>query len=58
MVLHAEWEVIFNTSISFKNAVLDFKAGVSTKVSVNGSIGVGIALGEVGGKAEGTFLDT
>ncbi|EGR27565.1 hypothetical protein IMG5_194280 [Ichthyophthirius multifiliis] len=58
LVLNAQWEVTFNTGIQFKNGLLDFKAGINTKVSVNGNISFGISIGEVGGTAEGTFLNT
>jgi hypothetical protein len=58
VTLHAKWELGFNFKVAFKNAVLDFTAGANTKVTVSGSIGVDVGIGEVGGKADGVLLDT
>ncbi|EAR92922.1 transmembrane protein, putative (macronuclear) [Tetrahymena thermophila SB210] len=56
--LSASWNAGFNLNLSFKNATLDLSAGVNTKVSVLGEVSASIVIAEVGGYAEGTFLET
>lgn len=44
--------------LGFHNAVLDIGAGVNTKVTIGGEVGASVFVAEVGGYAEGVFLDT
>ncbi|KAL4460437.1 hypothetical protein ABPG74_000188 [Tetrahymena malaccensis] len=56
--LYASWDTNLRFKLAFYNAVLDIAAGVSTKVTVGGEVGASVFVAEVGGYAEGTFLDT
>ncbi|KAL4453478.1 hypothetical protein ABPG74_017685 [Tetrahymena malaccensis] len=56
--LYASWDTSLQFKIGLKNAILDLGAGVSTKVVIGGEVGASAYIAEVGGYAEGTFLET
>ncbi|EAR82255.2 transmembrane protein, putative (macronuclear) [Tetrahymena thermophila SB210] len=56
--LYASWDTSLQFKVSLKNAILDLGAGVSTKVTIGGEVGASAYVAEVGGYAEGTFLET
>ncbi|KAL4507101.1 hypothetical protein ABPG72_001894 [Tetrahymena utriculariae] len=56
--LYASWDTNLRFKLAFYNAQLDVAAGVSTKVTIGGEVGASVFVAEVGGYAEGTFLDT
>lgn len=56
--LAASWNTGIGMSFAFKNATLDFSTKVNTKVIVTGEVSASILIAEVGGYAQGTFLDS
>ncbi|EAR99175.1 transmembrane protein, putative (macronuclear) [Tetrahymena thermophila SB210] len=56
--LYASWDNSLRFKLAFYNATLDVAAGLSTKVTIGGEVGATVFVAEVGGYAEGTFLDT
>ncbi|KAL4495225.1 hypothetical protein ABPG72_007332 [Tetrahymena utriculariae] len=56
--LYASWDTGLQFRIGLKKAVLDLGAGVSTRVTIGGEVGASAYIAEVGGYAEGTFLET
>ncbi|EAR82257.1 transmembrane protein, putative (macronuclear) [Tetrahymena thermophila SB210] len=56
--LYASWDTSLKFKIGLKNAILDLGAGVSTKVTIGGEVGASAYVAEVGGYAEGDFLET
>lgn len=56
--LYASWDNQLRFKLGFKNAILDVAAGVNTKVTVGGEVAASVFFAEVGGYAEGVFLDT
>ncbi|KAL4453476.1 hypothetical protein ABPG74_017683 [Tetrahymena malaccensis] len=56
--LYASWEASINLKVALKNAIFNLGAGVTTKVTIGGEVGASAYVAEVGGYAEGTFLET
>lgn len=56
--LFADWIVILNVNIAFKNAILDLSTGINTKVKVTGKLTLSAGIGSIGGVADGVLLDT
>ncbi|EAR82253.1 transmembrane protein, putative (macronuclear) [Tetrahymena thermophila SB210] len=56
--LYASWDTSLQFKIGLKNAILDLGAGVSTRVTIGGEVGASAYVAEVGGYAEGIFLET
>ncbi|KAL4495228.1 hypothetical protein ABPG72_007335 [Tetrahymena utriculariae] len=56
--LYASWDTSFKIKIALKDAIFDIGAGVTTKVTIGGEVGASAYVVEVGGYAQGTFLET
>lgn len=56
MKLYASWDALLFFDVKLQNAILDMGAGAATKVVVGGEVSASAIVAEVGGYAEGTFL--